>query len=669
MKKILLLLALCVPTLMLNAQASANTCAETDSETTITGPGLYSVSEINGSEFPIPVCTDGPDATAGEWFKYIPTTDTYATISTDLDQNSGGDTRVHIYSGTCGALVCEGGDDDGGFIGNGYLSIASLSVIANQTYYIAFDNRWNGEGFYFEITEGEAPLIPPVTFTNQSISTTGTNRAVVDMNGDYLDDIVSINATNINIQYQLNGGGFQEVNITTDEADYTPGWSLAAADFDGNGYTDLLYGNGSGVTFMKANADGTAYTEISGPEYVFSQRSNFADINNDGHLDAFVCHDVQPNVYYINDGDGNLGFIQGGLGDFSSGGNYGSIWIDYDNDRDLDMFIAKCGGSEARRTNQMLTNNGDGTYTENALDIGLADPMQTWSSAWGDFDNDGDMDVFVGASSGVHKIMKNLGDGTFTDATDSAGLEEFTATGIENVTYDFDNDGNLDIASNGHILYGNGDMSFTVFMGVISGGSSFGDLNNDGFIDAFSGSIRMNDTNNNNWVSLNTIGTDSNLNGIGARVEVHTSAGIQIRDVRSGEGFRFMSTLNTHFGIGTETTIDNIIIYWPSGTIDNIANPDINTFHTIVEGQSLSIEDETLENVMIFPNPAINVLNIQTTSNLGDKIVTVFDINGKRVLNEKLTNNTLEVSALQSGMYFLRIESNGKVLNRKFIKQ
>ncbi len=371
----------------------------------------------------------------------------------------------------------------------------------------------------------------------------------------------------------------------------------------------------------------------------------------------------------MNDGDGNLGFIQGGLGDYPSGGNYGSIWIDYHNDRDLDMFIAKCGGETARRTNIMLTNNGDGTYTENAALLGLDDPMQTWSSAWGDFDNDGDMDVFVGASSGVHKIMKNLGDGTFIDATASSGLEAFTATGIENVTYDFDNDGNLDLASNGSILYGNGDMSFTVFNGVISGGSSFGDLNNDGFIDAFGGSIKMNDTNSNNWVALNTVGTDSNINGIGARVEVHTSAGIQIRDVRSGEGFRFMSSLNTYFGIGTETNIDNIIIYWPSGTIDNIENPDINTFHTIIEGQTLSIEDETLEGVQIYPNPVTNVLNIQTTSDLGDKIVTVFNINGKRVLNEKLINNTLEVSTLQSGMYFLRLESNGKVLNRKFIKQ
>ena len=113
------------------------------------------------------------------------------------------------------------------------------------------------------------------------------------------------------IRDRLESGGFNPVSIATTYADNAPSWSLAAGDFDRNGYNDLLYGGGNGVTFMQANADGTSYTEISGSEYVFSQRSNFVDINNDGHLDAFVCHDIQPTVYYINDGSGVLEFFQG----------------------------------------------------------------------------------------------------------------------------------------------------------------------------------------------------------------------------------------------------------------------------------------------------------------------------------------------------------------------
>ncbi|MCB0447075.1 MAG: VCBS repeat-containing protein [Gelidibacter sp.] len=562
---------------------------------------------------------------------------------------------------------------------NNPYSASGLSQNTNYEVYVR-GNCGNGDFSNWVGPVAFTTLTPSrVNFITQTIPVSGSyDMAVVDMNGDFLDDIVAVSSTNVNVNYQLVEGGFNSVNISTPSANYLPGWSMAAADFDANGYTDLLYGSGSGVTFMKANATGTGFTQVGSSEYVFSQRSNFVDINNDGHLDAFVCHDVQPNVYYINDGNGGFTFHQGGLGDYSSGGNYGSIWIDYDNDRDVDMFIAKCGGETARRTNVMLTNNGDGTFTENAAALGLADPMQTWSSTWGDYDNDGDMDVFVGGSSDPHKLMRNNGNGTFTNVTATSGVSAVTTLGHENVSYDFDNDGFLDIACNGVILYGNGDLTFTDIdnnkLNYKNG--SFGDLNNDGFIDAYyNGVIYMNGTTPNNWIKINTVGMGhvnsnmSNRNGIGARVELHTNAGVQIRDVRSGEGFEFMSSLNTHFGIGTQTIINNIVIYWPSGIVDTIVNPAINTTHTIIEGQTLSIVDETLQSIVIYPNPVDEVLEISSTVNLNDKIATVFDVNGKRVLNEKMEGNTLDVSKLQSGVYFLRLESEGKSIKKKFIKK
>ncbi|WP_323788786.1 FG-GAP-like repeat-containing protein [Psychroserpens sp.] len=509
---------------------------------------------------------------------------------------------------------------------------------------------------------------PPVTFTNSVVGVLGSQRAAVDMNGDFLDDVVSVDNTTVNIFYQEVGSGLSATptNITTSSPSNTPSWSLAAADFDRNGFTDLLYGGGSGVTFMKANDTGTGFTQISGPEYVFSQRSNFVDINNDGHLDAFVCHDVDANVYFMNDGNGNLSYGQGNLGLVR--GNYGSVWIDYDNDRDIDMFIAKCGGGPI---NQLFTNNGDGTYTDTAPAQGLDDGMQTWSSAWGDYDNDGDMDVYIGASSGTSKLLRNDGNGVFVEVTVTSGVLDLTSTGIENCTYDFDNDGNLDIASHGNIMFGNGDMTFTLYDNILSGSNgSFGDMNDDGFIDAMSGgTLYTNDANNNNWVKITTTGVQSNINGIGARVEVHTASGVQIRDVRSGEGFRYMSTLNTHFGIGIENAITNIIIYWPSGIIDNVTDPTINTHHVIVEGQTLSIQDETLEGITIHPNPVGKVINIDSPISLVGKIATIFSIDGKRVMNLKLEQHSVDVSSLSQGSYILRLESDGKVFTQQFIKR
>ena len=683
MKKITLFLAFVFCGINLYAQ---DTC-DTAMEVTV---GLHTVDAVDGTEIPLPVCsTNGLGATMGEWYSYTSSEDKYVTVSTDLDQNAGGDTRIQVYDGDCTLLSCVTGDDDSGIVeveggGNSYLSIASFTATAGTTYYIAFDNKWSAAGFDFEITEGDPPPPTYFNFSAQTVSGAGTSMAIVDMDGDYLDDIVSINPANVNLQIQTDGG-FNEMNIATETADWFPDWSLAVGDYNADGYNDLLYAAWGGVTFMKSNGDMT-YTKETYNDYVASQRSNFVDLNNDGHLDAFVCHDIAPSVYYINDGAGNLTFYRSDQADapyqlatYFSGGNYGSVWVDYDNDRNTDMFIAKCGGTFPRYVNQMHRNTGEevNEFVENAAAIGLADADQTWSSCWGDFDNDGDMDVFVGASDGPHVLKENRGpvfSYSFIDITAESGVSALGSTSIEHVTYDLDNDGYLDIISGSNVLRNNGDMTFTVFMNVFNGSGAFGDLNNDGFIDAYRGSSAyMNDGNDNGWIKITTIGgaTEgmSNINGIGARVEVHTASGVYIRDVRSGEGFRYMSSLNTHFGIGADTAIDQIVVYWPSGIVDNIANPDINEHIVIIEGQTLTVEDNALAGVSIYPNPVKDIINIDTPVDLTNRVATVFDINGKKVLNKKLANNTLDVSNLSSGTYVLRLESLGKSISRKFIKE
>ncbi|MDC8005162.1 FG-GAP-like repeat-containing protein [Aureisphaera galaxeae] len=512
-----------------------------------------------------------------------------------------------------------------------------------------------------------------VTFSLQNIATIGSySRTMVDMDGDHLDDIVSVSSNNIQIFFQQDDGSFVMTNITTTNADNMPSWSMAAADYDRNGYTDLLYGGGSGVTFMRASDDGTAYTEISGSEYVFSQRSNFVDINNDGHLDAFVCHDVEPNVYYINDGNGDFTYFQGGLGDYPSGGHYGSVWIDYDNDRDVDLFIAKCGGESARRDNELHNNNGDGTFSEVGALVGLEDDMQTWSSAWADYDNDGDMDAWIGASSlgdGFHRLMRNNGDGTFTDVMTGSGLETFNSTDVENATHDFNNDGYADIASANTILYGNGDLTFTIGSTSNFINGAFGDANNDGFIDVFQGNtIHYNDGNSNNWLKIYTVGTDSNVDGLGARVEITSDLGTQMRDVRSGEGFGDMSSMNTHFGLGSDDTVD-ITVYWTSGIIDIMTDVSANQAIEIIEGSTLGLEDTLVDNLILYPNPTSAILNLGTINEFDTPIYTIFDVNGRRVANAKLEGESIDVSRLSQGNYILRVFDKKTIKTQRFIKK
>ena len=585
-----------------------------------------------------------------------------------------------------------------------------------RTYWVIGSANFTRPGMNFSLEcitvfEENDPQPPaPFDFTPINVNSVGSERGLVDMNGDGLDDLVSIQSSNINLLIQTETG-FEEVNISTDQADYTPSWSMAAGDFDRNGYNDLLYGGGSGVTFMRANDDGTAYTEISGNEYVFSQRSNFVDINNDGHLDAFVCHDVQPTVYYINDGSGNLQFFQGpnedgvpsGIGGVEyalspypgeqEGGNYASTWVDFDNDRDIDLFIAKCrGGNIQWKYNELWRNNGDGTFS-NIADVtgyyngfypdgghdnssNLGDPVQTWSSAWGDFDNDGNMDVYVGASAtgdGGHKLMQNNGDGTFTDRTSGSGVEG-APYGIENNSGDFNNDGYIDIISNGSILLNDGDFKFTLYEGGVPGPGGIGDANNDGFLDVFNGSnLYQNSSNGNNWLKIMTIGTTSNINGIGARVEITSSSiGTQIRDVQSGTGFRYMSSLNTYFGLGEDTSISTLTVYWPSGTVDVLNNISVNQTLEITEGQTLSAQVTELNQIIVFPNPANDYVEIKSDYNLEGAIISLFDLNGRRVINYKNTgaSNLVDLSSLSVGEYILRvISSEGGVYSTKILKQ
>jgi len=632
-----------------------------------TAAGTHTVTAVNGPEIPFPICAFNgvSNTTASEWYSYTPTDDFALTITTEA---SGLDTRFHIYTGACGALTCVGGDDDSG---TGNTSLATLNVTQGITYLIAFDNRWSSSGFQFQLIEQD-PVVLLVSFHAEPITVTGYASCVVDMNGDHLDDVVGTNSTNINIHHQQAGGGFLASNYTTTEADYTPSWSIAAGDIDGNGFNDLLYA-GSGVTFMMANATATAYTEVSFPQYVFCQRSNMVDINMDGNLDAFVCHDVEPNVFYMNDGTGNLTYYQGGLGDTPDGGNYGSIWIDYDGDHDIDLFIAKCrGGNGPAKIDQLHRNNGDGTWTEIGAAMNLADGHQSWSSAWGDFDNDGDMDILIGASSfsgGGHKLMRNDGT-TFTNVSAGSAFDTFTGTSIEFTAHDFNNDGYVDVLGAGALHLNNGDMTFTRIT-VSAYNGPVGDLNNDGFLDLLNGNtLQLNDGNENHYLKVNTIGTASNSNGIGARVQVTSALGTQIRDVKAGDGFEYMSSLTTHFGLGPDTEVSEVVVYWPSGIVQTISDPAIDGTLDIVEGVFTGADDQVLApGLMIFPNPAADVLNISADRELGTAPVAVFDATGKRVITSTLLNGRLDVSGLSTGVYLLEVNSGDGLLHRRFTKQ
>jgi hypothetical protein len=632
-------------------------------------PGFYIVDAVNGTDIPPVACSGAPEqASAAEWYTYTPDADYYMTISSNVPGVPTADTRMHIYTGTCGDLSCVGGDDDSG---PGYSSIANMNVSAGVTYTIAWDNYWTSSGFTFSLSVGD-PIVNAIDFISIN-APVGSPLGAIDMNADYLDDIVEPAGQILNIAYQQPDGTFSTISHAVSGDIYTaPYWSLCGGDLDGNGFNDLVYAGGA-ASFIWADDAGSSYSETGDESYIFCQRSNLVDINNDGNLDAFVCHDVQPNVWYINNGTQLFDWNQGGLGDTPDGGNYGSVWIDYDNDCDIDMFIAKCrGGNSPANINQMHRNNGDGTFTEVGEEIGLADNVQTWSSAWADFDNDGDMDVVVGASSsanGMHKVMLNDGVGNFTDVTAGSGWDNNPNMSIEWVPADFNNDGFVDVlGGSGGIMLNNGNMVFSP-SNVGFGVGPMGDFNNDGFIDvANGGTLNMGVPNGNNYITLNMRGVESNKNGIGARITLFTPSGQQIRDIRSGEGFRYLHSLNGHFGIGQDAQIDSLTVCWPSGITDKIIAPAINQNLVIIEGENFVNVDEqvTAESFEIYPNPATDAITLRGTT---QSQVIISDISGKIVETTNAMQQRVDVRHLAPGVYFVQANTAQGIQQKKFIKQ
>ena len=129
-----------------------------------------------------------------------------------------------------------------------------------------------------------------ITFTSQTFGGNSSICCVADMNNDFLDDIVTVQSSQMTVYKQKTIGGFDTSIIPFATAVNTPDWSIASGDYDRNGFNDLVLGNGSRVTVLKADDTGSNYSIIAYPQNIFTQRTNFIDINNDGNLDLWVSN-------------------------------------------------------------------------------------------------------------------------------------------------------------------------------------------------------------------------------------------------------------------------------------------------------------------------------------------------------------------------------------------
>ena len=456
-----------------------------------------------------------------------------------------------------------------------------------------------------------------------------------------------------NVLYRNEGDGrFTDVTEISGTGDTGYGMAAAAGDIDNDGDADLYVANFGQDTLYRNNGDGT-FTDITKAAGIDNDLWGIAaiylDFDVDGDLDIFVVnylvyelsmpvttfkgiigyghprsYEGTPDVLYRNNGDGTFTNIAetAGVTNPTEGRGMAAVACDYDNDGFPDIYVT----NDTNR-NFLYRNNGDGTFTDESLFIGVGyDESGVAEGSMGvdcgDYNGDGWLDLIVANSEKV-TLYKNEQGLLFIDVTADSGLQQPTLpfVGFSPLFLDYDNDGHLDLfCANGHpqdvieILmdhetYAQRDQMFQnkgdgTYMDVsetagayftealVGRAAATADYDNDGDTDIVIMNsnqravlLRNDGGNQKNWIGIKLVGSQSNRDGIGAKVTVSTADMTQIREIKSGSSYASGSDTRLLFGLGQNQRVEKISIVWQSGTTQVLENMSINQTLTIVESE------------------------------------------------------------------------------------
>lgn len=490
-------------------------------------------------------------------------------------------------------------------------------------------------------------------FTNYSIHAGIANPnfktnsvSFIDFNGDEYPDIAVGKQAPL-IYENVKECKFQDVSKAIGLTFDIETNAIGFGDFDNDGCGDLYLANGIYTpNILLKNQNNQSFIDVTAASgtaggALCSYDLVLGDYNNDGLLDFFVGN-LGPDKLYLNQGDFQFK-------DFTDSAGISDTLIsyctagDYDNDGDLDIYVANNRGGydyypvKDRWPNYLYQNQGDGTFINVTVAAGVEEFGNTKGACFGDYDNDGDLDLYIGNDGGPNRLFQNNGDGTFRDVTAKANVAE--PWGTHGVVFaDFDNDGFLDIYAAGgsyipeqqayclqkehpDVLYhNNGNGTFTDITKESGAGYNnpctsslaVADADRDGDLDLFLGNniyknqyhsanvFLKNNGNVNHWVQFKLIGHTSNRFAIGARVTVFSNSIQQMVEISGGHVFGSQNSLIAHFGLGKRNKIDRVEIRWPSGIIQELHHLPVDKFSVIHEPKqfgAIQLSYQTFKNI------------------------------------------------------------------------
>ena len=343
-------------------------------------------------------------------------------------------------------------------------------------------------------------------------------------------------------------------------------------DYNNDGFADLYVWENRG--YLYRNNGGVSFSLQEMPNSIDNRARGVSgcDFDRDGDLDLYVsCYRLRPNQLLRNNGAGAFtdvaaafGVAGDGTTQYDRGHTIGSAWGDLDNDGYIDLFVANFSHADLSQDRpKFMRNLGPaGSFHFQLKDtIDGADWQESYASAaFGDYDNDGDLDLlFTTVYDGDHtRLWRNDGNWIFTDVTDAAGLGDLVDS-YAAAWADFDNDGDLDLTSDARI-----------------------------FINQGTGK---------NWlrVKLEANGVTVNRPAIGAQVRIDMGGGvIQTRQVEGGTGKGSQNEWTLHFGMGTRTAPVALEILWPGGETQLVPDVALNQTVAVTQPQQMVVDPEIL---------------------------------------------------------------------------